>query len=57
MKLTMMVILFALTGCSSAKLMRCPSAAPDNVYHCPTHVDGDYRMCHEASEDFQCVAP
>lgn len=58
MKLNILILLLlVLSGCSSSRLMRCPTPAPDNVYHCPKAIEGDFRMCKEADNDFQCVSP
>lgn len=46
------------TGCSGAKLKKCPSPfVDDSVLLCKENVQGVYRLCEKPSDLFRCEEP
>lgn len=57
-KVTFLFLLVMLSGCSNLMLKRCESPAAEiDLWSCPEHVSGKYRMCQKPTDTYHCEAP
>lgn len=56
--LVLLALVLVGQGCSNLMLKRCDSAAAEvDLWSCPEHVSGKFRMCQKPVDTFHCEAP